>query len=70
MICCCLCVGGMLDFPTGHSIFTLDSGYVQRGSHQLPQQGFVGPWKYYHSFWQDFWRYKTQPYDDGVLRFS
>lgn len=33
----------------------LNSGYIKRGKHLLPQQGNKSPWKVYQNYWKD-WR--------------
>ncbi len=50
--------------------FSLSSGYVQRASHTLPQQGDKSPWKLYQNYLLDLLMLRFARLDDGTLVFS
>ena len=46
------------------------SGYVQRASSLLPQQGDRPPWRLHQNYLRDLLRLRLAPVDDGVMAFS
>lgn len=48
---------------------SLSSGYVQRGSDQLPRQGANAPWRIMNDYIRDIPAMRFGRIDDGVLRF-
>jgi monooxygenase len=48
----------------------LSSGYIQRGSDQLPRQGSRKPWRIHQNYLLDLFAMKLSPLRDGALRFA
>ena len=53
----------------GNVMGSLSSGYVQRAMHELPRQGYNGPWKVTHAIELDRPMLLKDPIDDGLLKF-
>lgn len=49
---------------------SFSSGYVQRASDMLPQQGSRRPWQVYQNYLMDMLTIRYSKLDDGVLQFS
>jgi cyclohexanone monooxygenase len=54
----------------GNVMGSLSSGYVQRAMHELPRQGYNGPWKVTHAIELDRPMLLKDPIDDGLLEFA
>jgi cation diffusion facilitator CzcD-associated flavoprotein CzcO len=48
----------------------LSSGYIQRGSDQLPRQGSHKPWRIHQNYLLDLVSMRLSPLRDGALRFA
>jgi monooxygenase len=55
---------------TGGTVLGLQSGYVQRAAHLLPQQGTAFPWKVSQSYITDYRAMRLKPVDDGIMQFT
>jgi monooxygenase len=51
-------------------VLDLQSGYVERGKHLLPQQGDRQPWRVHQNYALDRLTLARVSFDDGVLHFS
>jgi monooxygenase len=49
---------------------SFSSGYVQRATDLLPQQGSRRPWQVYQNYFMDMLTIRYSKLDDGVLQFS
>jgi monooxygenase len=54
----------------GGPLLGLNSGYIQRSAHLLPQQGARQPWMVHQSYLRDYRALRMSPVDDGVMEFS
>ena len=52
------------------TVLGLQSGYVQRAAHLLPQQGAAFPWRVSQSYITDYRAMKLKSIDDGVMQFT
>ena len=58
------------DAGTTRPALDLDSGYIRRGSGELPRQGSRRPWRIYQNYLRDLLALKLAPLADGALRFG
>ncbi len=58
------------DIGAGTVLDSLNSGYVQRATDELPRQGTHGPWQVRNDYLRDVPMLRFAPIADGVLEFS
>ncbi len=51
-------------------VLALTSGYVARGTAEMPKQGATWPWKYSVNYFNDLWALRYARLDDGVVHFE